>query len=446
MDDWRDDYKELQRQLEAGEITEHEFSRKAHALLVEYKELQRQLEAGEITQQEFDNRTKRGIAMPPFRSKVQKITQPSAGDQIPESSLPKPQSFVPTVRKVSKANKYFVLALIVTGTALFIIINAITDDGNDDPVAIPNPSEGNTVSETSTPVVRRPITVAGTTYSYPDHPLFSANYEISCTAYGGYWLTSDSRCLPERVFYDIVILETWAFLNMGYDDLPLDPYPYLYSLPVAFPEEDREKLIVSLYQNTTDSTPKPILGDFDTDDMTALNRWTIEGFMNVFLSPDSVPYLYEGENAYRNRLCVLDVRSSASRDLFPLIRELDPNASALSADDLREREIKLLFTAVGFCPRTPEYLISETYFLELYAAQIKAFNLYAHLLTIQGISIEDYDGVFEDFIDHNIAKCLILRENAIKKYSTERRQLFTAWDDVTVPASVKNCFPSSTLP
>ena len=61
MDDWRDDYKELQRQLEAGEITEHEFSRKAHALLVEYKELQRQLEAGEITQQEFNNRTKRGI-------------------------------------------------------------------------------------------------------------------------------------------------------------------------------------------------------------------------------------------------------------------------------------------------------------------------------------------------------------------------------------------------
>ena len=156
-----------------------------------------------------------------------------------------------STRRISVINKYFVLALIVTGIALLIIINAMTNEGNDDSVAISNPPDENTVSEASTPVARRPITVAGTTYSYPDHPLFSANYEISCTAYSGFWITYDneSRCIPERVFYDIVILETWAFLNMGYDDLPLNSYPYLYSLPVAFPEEDREKLIISLYQN-----------------------------------------------------------------------------------------------------------------------------------------------------------------------------------------------------
>ena len=54
------------------------------------------------------------------------------------------------------------------------------------------------------------------------------------------------RCI-QRFFYDIVILETWAFLNMGYDDLPLNSYPYLYSLPVVFPEEVAANHL--LYQN-----------------------------------------------------------------------------------------------------------------------------------------------------------------------------------------------------
>ena len=180
--------------------------------------------------------------------------------------------------------------------------------------------------------------------------------------------------------------------------------------------------------------------------MTARSRYVIDGFMDMYLGPGVFPYLYEGENAYRNRLCVLDVKGFYKQESIPFTRGSDPNASTLSLDDISKRDTQSVLAAVASCPQTPEYLISETYFLELYATQIKALDLFAHLSMVQAIPLEDFDGIFEDFTDYKIAKCLILREDAIEKYSTERRQIFTAWDDVTVPASVKNCFPSSTLP
>ena len=46
--------------------------------------------------------------------------------------------------------------------------------------------------------------------------------------------------------------------------------------------------------------------------MTARSRYVIDGFMDMYLGPGSA-HLYEGENAYRNRLCVLDVKVSINR-------------------------------------------------------------------------------------------------------------------------------------